>query len=67
MVCLEHFGFFGKNSIPILSLPPLGKEAAEFFFACVVSGVVEQFAFDFLGEEFLSYKIVWIIMGVPIG
>jgi hypothetical protein len=32
-----------------------------------VSGVIKEFAFDFLGEEFLSYKIVWIIMGVPIG
>jgi hypothetical protein len=35
--------------------------------AGVVSGVIKQFAFDFLREEFLGNKIVWIIMGVPIG
>jgi len=62
----EHLSFFGKKSIPILSLPSFRKEAAEFFFAGVVSWVVEQPAFDFLGEEFLGNKIVWVIMGVPI-
>jgi hypothetical protein len=35
-------------------------------FASVVSGVVEQLAFDLLGEKFLGYKIVWVIMGVLI-
>ena len=62
----EHLSFFGKKSIPILSLPSFGKEAAEFFFAGIVSGIIKQSAFDFLGEEFLGNKIVWVIMGVPI-
>jgi hypothetical protein len=54
-------------SIPIFPFPFFRKEASEFFFAGIVSWVVEKFAFDLLGEEFLGNKIVWVIMGVPIG
>jgi hypothetical protein len=50
-----------------ISLPSFRKEAAEFFFAGIVTGVVEQPAFDLLREELLGNKIVWVIMGVPIG
>jgi hypothetical protein len=56
-----------KNSIPIFSFPPFGKEGAQFLLSGIVPGLVEGGTLDGFGEKLLIHKVVRTIVGVLVG